>query len=328
MNEGLGKVLRFGAYDASVMARLRWMADTLGPALSRALAANGPVDLKMMTGQALQMGDECHNRNVAATSLFARLIAPALVRSVDRRHSRGRAGLSPGQQSLLSECVHGGLQSQSGCRPRRPGLDAGDGHGAQRSRVRDSRQRRRIRAGSRRRRRCPTGCISPASGQTTPIRISATARLPRPPASAALPWPPRQPSCASSAASGRRHPLHRRDGPHHAGSQPGLRPAQPELCGHAHGHRPAAGGRERHGAGDQHRHRPPPAGRGSDRRGHRARAARSVSPPACAASAEAWVWRRSMQRAAVIAIGGNALIARRPAGHHRRAVRQCARRGA
>jgi Protein of unknown function (DUF1116) len=83
MNEGLGKVLRFGAYDASVMARLRWMADTLGPALSQALSANGPVDLKMLTGQALQMGDECHNRNVAATSLFARLIAPALVRSVD-----------------------------------------------------------------------------------------------------------------------------------------------------------------------------------------------------------------------------------------------------
>src|SRR5438067_479343 len=83
LNEGLGKVLRFGAYDASVLERLRWMADTLGPALSRALAASGPLDLKMLTGQALQMGDECHNRNVAATSLFARLIAPALVRSVD-----------------------------------------------------------------------------------------------------------------------------------------------------------------------------------------------------------------------------------------------------
>jgi hypothetical protein len=82
MNEGLGKVLRFGAYDASVLDRLRWMADTLGPALSLALAANGPVDLKLLTAQALQMGDECHNRNVAATSLFVRQIAPALVRSV------------------------------------------------------------------------------------------------------------------------------------------------------------------------------------------------------------------------------------------------------
>jgi hypothetical protein len=83
LNEGLGKVLRFGAYDASVLERLYWMADVLGPALSRAIQTNGPVDLKVLTGQALQMGDECHNRNVAATALFARLLAPALVRSSD-----------------------------------------------------------------------------------------------------------------------------------------------------------------------------------------------------------------------------------------------------
>jgi hypothetical protein len=82
LNEGLGKVLRFGAYDDSVMTRLRWMAGTLGPALSQTLQSGGPVDLKTLTGQALQMGDECHNRNVAATSLLARQIAPALVGSV------------------------------------------------------------------------------------------------------------------------------------------------------------------------------------------------------------------------------------------------------
>jgi len=83
LNEGLGKVLRFGAYDASVLLRLHWLADILGPALSRAVKISGPVDLKVLTGQALQMGDECHNRNGAATSLFARLLAPALVRSSD-----------------------------------------------------------------------------------------------------------------------------------------------------------------------------------------------------------------------------------------------------
>jgi hypothetical protein len=80
-NEGLGKVLRFGAYGAEVLDRLRWMNETLAPALTRALGAHGPVDLKNLTAQALQMGDECHNRNVAASSLFARLIAPALVRT-------------------------------------------------------------------------------------------------------------------------------------------------------------------------------------------------------------------------------------------------------
>jgi hypothetical protein len=80
LNEGLGKVLRFGAYDAEVLERLRWMAGTLAPALGEALGARGPIDLKSITAQALQMGDECHNRNVAATGLFTRIIAPALCR--------------------------------------------------------------------------------------------------------------------------------------------------------------------------------------------------------------------------------------------------------
>jgi hypothetical protein len=83
LNEGLGKVLRFGAYDEGVLTRLRWFASTLGPALSRALASNGPMDLRSLTGQALQMGDEGHNRNVAATSLFTRSIAPSVVRTSD-----------------------------------------------------------------------------------------------------------------------------------------------------------------------------------------------------------------------------------------------------
>jgi Protein of unknown function (DUF1116) len=85
LNEGLGRALRFGAYDQPVLDRLRWIADTLGPALGQALRRDGPIDLKLITAQALQMGDECHNRNVAATSLFARAIAPALTRAVDSR---------------------------------------------------------------------------------------------------------------------------------------------------------------------------------------------------------------------------------------------------
>lgn len=83
LNEGLGKVLRFGAYDAGVIDRLRWMANVLGPALSAAIGSGGPLDLRSLTGQALQMGDEGHNRNIAATSLFTRSIAPALTRSTD-----------------------------------------------------------------------------------------------------------------------------------------------------------------------------------------------------------------------------------------------------
>ena len=45
LNEGSGKVLRYGADDAEVVARLQWMRDVLGPALAAALARSGPLDL-------------------------------------------------------------------------------------------------------------------------------------------------------------------------------------------------------------------------------------------------------------------------------------------
>ncbi len=89
LNEGLGKVLRFGAYDASVLDRLRWFRDVLGPTLSAALQASGPIDLRSLTGQALQMGDEGHNRNIAATSLFVRMLAPWIVRTTDTATAAG-----------------------------------------------------------------------------------------------------------------------------------------------------------------------------------------------------------------------------------------------
>ena len=66
-NEGLGKVLRYGAYGPEVIHRLKWMETTLYPALQAALAVNGPIDLRSMIAQALHMGDECHNRNKAGT---------------------------------------------------------------------------------------------------------------------------------------------------------------------------------------------------------------------------------------------------------------------
>ena len=79
LNEGLGKVLRYGANGPDVIARLRWMEQVLAPALARTLHAMGGLEIKPLTAQALQMGDECHNRNKAATSLLLRQIAPYLV---------------------------------------------------------------------------------------------------------------------------------------------------------------------------------------------------------------------------------------------------------
>lgn len=74
MNEGLGKVLRFGACDDEVFARLHRMHDEYYPVLKQALELHGEIDMKVMIAQALQMGDEVHNRNKAATSLFIREI--------------------------------------------------------------------------------------------------------------------------------------------------------------------------------------------------------------------------------------------------------------
>lgn len=78
LNEGLGKVLRFGAYTPEVIERLRWMEQSLGPALGEAIRRVGNVDLQSLIGQALQMGDECHNRNRAASALLVKMLAPDL----------------------------------------------------------------------------------------------------------------------------------------------------------------------------------------------------------------------------------------------------------
>ncbi len=83
LNEGLGKVLRYGAYNDAVIQKLRWMENTLYPVLKKAVARLGKIDLKNIIAQALHMGDEVHNRNRAATSIFYRTIAPAVVTTCD-----------------------------------------------------------------------------------------------------------------------------------------------------------------------------------------------------------------------------------------------------
>ncbi len=83
LNEGLGKVMRFGGNDADVLARLGWLAGTLGPALGQAVRGRDGVPLKGLIARGLSMGDEMHQRNVGCTGLFLREIAPALARAVD-----------------------------------------------------------------------------------------------------------------------------------------------------------------------------------------------------------------------------------------------------
>jgi hypothetical protein len=78
LNEGLGKVMRFGANGPEVIGRLRWLADALGPALGAALRRRGGLKLKPLIARGLAMGDEMHQRNLACSSLFVREMAPDL----------------------------------------------------------------------------------------------------------------------------------------------------------------------------------------------------------------------------------------------------------
>ena len=79
LNEGLGKVLRYGAFNEEVQTRLAWMRDVLGPVLAEAVASHGPLDIKAYLTQMLQMGDEGHNRNRSATLMLLRDLLPHIV---------------------------------------------------------------------------------------------------------------------------------------------------------------------------------------------------------------------------------------------------------
>lgn len=80
INEGLGKVMRFGGNDAEVLDRLRWLRDVLGPAMGAALRQTDGIPLKPLIARGLTMGDEMHQRNVACSGLLLRALAPALAR--------------------------------------------------------------------------------------------------------------------------------------------------------------------------------------------------------------------------------------------------------
>jgi hypothetical protein len=81
INEGLGKVMRFGGNDASVLARLAWLRDVFGPVLAKAIRARDGIALKSIVARGLSMGDEMHQRNLACSSVFLREIGPSLART-------------------------------------------------------------------------------------------------------------------------------------------------------------------------------------------------------------------------------------------------------
>lgn len=138
MNEGLGKVLRFGAYNKDVIKKLKWMEKTLAPALQKAISVKREgINLKSITAQALMMGDECHNRNVAGTSLFLREITPLLLEArLDREVIKAVFGfitsnnhfflnLSMAACKAIADTVHGLDNSSVMCAMARNGTEIG-----------------------------------------------------------------------------------------------------------------------------------------------------------------------------------------------------------
>ncbi len=81
LNEGLGKVLRYGAYSPDVIDRLRWMSSLLGPLLQAVVRGHGPVDVSAILAQMVQMGDEAHNRNRTGTLMLLRDLLPSMIAS-------------------------------------------------------------------------------------------------------------------------------------------------------------------------------------------------------------------------------------------------------
>src|SRR5919109_3638207 len=83
LNEGYGKVLRYGAYSDEVLKKLRWMNDVLGVVLADALAQSNGLDLRALIAEALHMGDEGHNRNKAGSLIYLKLISPLIAKVVN-----------------------------------------------------------------------------------------------------------------------------------------------------------------------------------------------------------------------------------------------------
>lgn len=82
LNEGYGKVLRYGAYSEDVLKKLHWMNDVLGTALADALENSSGIDMRALIAEALHMGDEGHNRNKAGSLLYLKLLAPLIAKTM------------------------------------------------------------------------------------------------------------------------------------------------------------------------------------------------------------------------------------------------------
>lgn len=102
LNEGLGRVLRFGAYGPEVLDRLRHMAGAVGPAIDAALVRLDGIELRPLMARALHMGDELHNRNAAASGELLKRLAPATAAADHPAASEALAFLAANDHTFLN----------------------------------------------------------------------------------------------------------------------------------------------------------------------------------------------------------------------------------
>ena len=104
MNEGYGKVLRYGAYSEEVLDKLHWLNGPFADLVNQALAALDGLDIRAMLSESLHMGDEGHNRNKAGSILYAAKLAPAiaLANGSDAEKSKVIAFLGENALSFLN----------------------------------------------------------------------------------------------------------------------------------------------------------------------------------------------------------------------------------
>ncbi len=100
LNEGYGKVLRYGAYSEDVIDKLRWMNDTLAEVLVGALEQSDGVDIRALLSEALHMGDEGHNRNKAGSLIYLKNLAPWIAAAVDDKATEAEVVSFLGENAL------------------------------------------------------------------------------------------------------------------------------------------------------------------------------------------------------------------------------------
>jgi hypothetical protein len=100
LNEGYGRVLRYGAYSEEVLDRLTWMEEVMAPVLAGAIEASGGIDIRALLAEALHMGDEGHNRNKAGSILYTTRLAPFIAKAAPKPEVAAQILKSLGENAL------------------------------------------------------------------------------------------------------------------------------------------------------------------------------------------------------------------------------------